>query len=41
MAQKIAGGALAMQLFAVGVLAATLFTWDYLSEESSGGFYAY
>lgn len=39
--QKIVAGALVMQLFAVVVLAVTLFAWDYLSEEDAGGFYSY
>ncbi|KAL6779501.1 VPS55 [Auxenochlorella protothecoides x Auxenochlorella symbiontica] len=40
-AGKIVGGALVMQLVAVGVLAATLFAWDYMSEVDEGGFYSY
>lgn len=41
LSQKIVGGALVMQLVAVGVLAATLFAWDYMSEVDEGGFYSY
>lgn len=40
-AGKIALGALWMELAAVAIMGGSLLAWDYLSEQESGGFYAY
>ncbi len=40
-AEKITGGALAMELAAVAVLAATAFAYDYLSNDDGSYYYQY